>query len=503
MIQGLRNRIRLVDLAALLLLVGPGIGGERSWAGDWTVRFGTGHAPLRALHGVNGGPLCYRGTVDLTAEHRALGIPFTRLHDAPWVNAEAVDVHYIFRNPSADPSDPANYDFRATDDYLEAVVRSGAQIVYRLGESIEHTARQYWVHPPRDPEAWAAVCAGIVKHYNEGWASGFRHGIRYWEIWNEPDVRPQMWTGTDEDYFRLYEVTAKTLKTRFPEIRVGGPAVGNIGDLVGNDLKPTPFVSAFLAYCRDRSVPLDFFSWHRYTADPGDIERRSRAVRRCLDDFGFVRTESHLNEWNYLVNDDWTPLTPKGRGTERRRFFETLGGPEGAAFSISVLLRLQDAPLDMANYYTAEVQGFGLFDFHGAPKTTAAAFRLFREFLDTPQRGQETRVVESEVAHSGNTAAPSVCVIGAGRNAAGSRAAILVSASQGLPSRVRVKLEDLPWPGSSRWKSKVVEGEGARVREDSGTLRPEGILRLPALKGPGVILMRLQPIESGDADGAP
>ena len=43
-------------------------------------------------------------------------------------------------------------------------------------------------NPPRDPARWAAVCAGIVRHYNEGWAGGFRHDIRYWEIWNEPDL---------------------------------------------------------------------------------------------------------------------------------------------------------------------------------------------------------------------------------------------------------------------------------------------------------------------------
>jgi hypothetical protein len=36
---------------------------------------------LRPLHGVNLGPLCYRGTVDLTEAHRQLRIPFTRLHD--------------------------------------------------------------------------------------------------------------------------------------------------------------------------------------------------------------------------------------------------------------------------------------------------------------------------------------------------------------------------------------------------------------------------------------
>ncbi len=25
-------------------------------------------------------------------------------------------------------------------------------------------------------------------HYNEGWAHGFELGIKYWGIWNEPDL---------------------------------------------------------------------------------------------------------------------------------------------------------------------------------------------------------------------------------------------------------------------------------------------------------------------------
>ena len=59
------------------------------------------------------------------------------------------------------------------------------------------------MHPPADAAKWAAICVGIIRHYNEGWANGFHHGIRYWEIWNEPENRPAMWTGTDEDYLAL------------------------------------------------------------------------------------------------------------------------------------------------------------------------------------------------------------------------------------------------------------------------------------------------------------
>ena len=45
--------------------------------------------------------------------------------------------------------------------------------------------------------------------------------------------------------------------------------------------------------------------------------------------------------------------------------------------------------VDMANYYTAEIQRFGLFNFKGVPQEAFYAFKAFRELLETPQRGAQ------------------------------------------------------------------------------------------------------------------
>jgi len=110
-------------------------------AGEVVIDLGRTNGVIRPLHGVNLGPLCYRGMVDLTAYHRQLAVPYTRLHDVVWVNAEAVDIHTLFPDFEKDAARADSYRFGPTDDYVAAVVRSGAQIVYRLGESIEHTPR--------------------------------------------------------------------------------------------------------------------------------------------------------------------------------------------------------------------------------------------------------------------------------------------------------------------------------------------------------------------------
>ena len=96
---------------------------------------------VRALHGVNNGPVTYGGLVDVSDLYRAARVPVVRLHDPNWPHAWEVDIHTIFPDFSRDPEDPASYDFARTDDYLASVVATGAQIVYRLGESIEQIGR--------------------------------------------------------------------------------------------------------------------------------------------------------------------------------------------------------------------------------------------------------------------------------------------------------------------------------------------------------------------------
>ena len=134
---------------------------------------------IRPLHGVNAGPLNVGETVDLSKYWRDMGIPITRLHDCEWPDSNLVDMHVVFPSLKADPRRPESYRFARTDEYLKGIDATGAKIVYRLGESIEHSRRKYHVAPPTDYDKWAAACLGIIRHENEGWADGnsSRHSL--------------------------------------------------------------------------------------------------------------------------------------------------------------------------------------------------------------------------------------------------------------------------------------------------------------------------------------
>ncbi len=321
-----------------------------------TADFSKTQGTVKPMNAVNNGPVkSTRGTGNME-QWKNLNIPFARNHDAGFYASyggeHIVDVHAVFPDFSKDPEDPASYDFTLTDEYLATIQDGGSEIFYRLGSKIEHAKKKYGTKVPPDFRKWAVICEHIIRHYNEGWANGYRWNIRYWEIWNEPDLgNGQLpnptWQGTEEEFFAFYRVAALHLKKRFPELKIGGPA------LAGN----MDFMRRFLtSMVQQERVPLDFFSWHCYTTNPGIAADQALEVRSILDSFGYTDTESILNEWNY--NRGWT-------GGTFIYSLKTINSLKGAVFTAAVMSACQSAPVDMLMYYDLRPCTFnGVFDFY-------------------------------------------------------------------------------------------------------------------------------------------
>ena len=335
---------------------------------------------IKPMHAVNNGPV-RASKVEQTRgnfeAYKAAGIPYARTHDASFYagygGEHTVDVHAVFPDFGKNPYDPASYDFTLTDGYLETIVDAGTEVFYRLGSKIEHWPKKYGTIVPADFRKWAVICEHIIRHYTQGWANGFHYRIIYWEIWNEPDGvktngdQPN-WSGTAEEFYELYVTAAAHLKSRFPHLKIGGPAM--------SWLEHREWLDGFLeALTRGgKKVPLDFFSWHVYTTDPRQMAAEAVTVREILDRAGYPKTECHLNEYNYL--EDWTD-----------RFIASIEGiisERGAAFSGAVMSVMQDSPLDMLMYYDARPTAFnGLFDFYTMrPLKGYYPFRIFSRLYE-------------------------------------------------------------------------------------------------------------------------
>lgn len=285
-------------------------------------------------------------------------IPYSRLHDVGgrFGGNLFVDIPNLFRDFDADPKDPESYDFTFTDLLITALVERGIEPFFRLGVTIENFCKikSYRIDPPKDYNKWAQICEGIIKHYTEGWANGFKYKITYWEIWNEPDnhedsTENAMWTGTAQEYYELYDLTAKYLKSRFPHLKIGGYASCGFYALTDGNAEFAAcspryqyfmdFFDGFLKYIVEHNSPLDFFSWHSYSSIKENIIWAEYARRR-LDENGFTNTEHFLDEWN---------CQPDLKGTIKH-----------AALTGGMMLALQNTSLDGAMFYDARC-GMGIY----------------------------------------------------------------------------------------------------------------------------------------------
>ncbi len=303
-------------------------------------------APIRPLHGVNSGPMTKVFTYDARPLFREIGIPYARLHDVeyPYGSGEFVDIPCIFRNFDADETDPANYNFDLTDEYLARCVEVGTEPFFRLGVSIEHAPVKRHIYPPKDFAKWARICEHIIRHYTEGWAGGFTWKIDYWEIWNEADGHGNMWLGTPEQYYAFYTVAARHLKACFPHLKIGGGAFcRGVNEFTINFMK---YLAAENGKTEER-VPLDFYSWHRYFAEIDKMTDEATATDAMLAEYGYADAESILNEWNYMLS--WSK---EGQAESYRRMKNHIG----AAHHAAVLCAMQqETNIALGCYFEADV----------------------------------------------------------------------------------------------------------------------------------------------------
>jgi xylan 1,4-beta-xylosidase len=118
-------------------------------------------------------------------------------------------------------------------------------------------------------------------HWKVGRALGRSiYGVRearrwFFEVWNEPNLSA-FWTGTREEYFKLYRHTVRAFKDVDADLKVGGPATAH-----------DEWIEQFIQFCDRQNLPADFVSSHHYPTDalltPGtDTEMQLAHSRRSI-----------------------------------------------------------------------------------------------------------------------------------------------------------------------------------------------------------------------------
>lgn len=289
-----------------------------------------------------------------------------------------------------DESGTLRYQWHHVDKIYDALLGMGLKPFVELNPmpSVMAGGTQQMFHykmnvtPPNSYDEWRDLVAQFARHCVS------RYGLAevrswYFEVWNEPNLSG-FWSGTKEDYWKLYQASAEGLKSVDRELRIGGPASSKAN-----------WVQDIIEFCHKNKVPLDFISTHLYPQDEyvtyqdrkgsphepgaffGDV---IHGVQSTVTQSAMPHLPIHWTEWNTLstnstANISWTRNT-------------YVDSQYGASFIAKHCIEL-DSACDTLCYWTASdifeekripntpFSGtYGLLTPYGTPKAHCNAFRF-------------------------------------------------------------------------------------------------------------------------------
>ena len=238
----------------------------------------------------------------LRAAQRECGFKYIRMH-----GLLTDDMGVYKEDAHGNPIYNWQYIDRLYDFLLSIDIKPFVELSFMPKDLASGSRTIFWwkgnVTPPKSYDKWADLIRHLVTHFQE------RYGhdevkTWYFEVWNEPDLHDGFWTGTREDYFKLYAVTAGAIKSVSPDYRVGGPATA-----MGQ------WDESFISFCHSNNVPLDFISSHTYGVksgyldetgqrgtvidpNPNSVIGRMVGERKMIDQSPMPGLPLHFTEWS-------------------------------------------------------------------------------------------------------------------------------------------------------------------------------------------------------------
>lgn len=277
------------------------------------------------------------------------------------------------------------YNFQYIDAVYDALLNAGVRPFVEFGFMPQRLASGeqsiFWwkgnITPPRDYAKWEGLVRALVRHWTERYGQA---EVRRWyfEVWNEPNLKNLFWSGDQAEYFRLYDVTARAVKSVSPDYRIGGPATAGRG-----------WVPEMIAHAAQTGVPLDFISTHDYgvsgrgldaegnqqlflDAAPDAIYSGVRQVRAQIKASAMPNLPLHYTEWS----TSYSPRDPVHDAYISAAYIVSrLKGVEGHADSMSYWT-FTDIFEENGPVPTPFHGGFGLINFQGLRKPSFYAYQF-------------------------------------------------------------------------------------------------------------------------------
>ena len=240
------------------------------------------------------------------------------------------------------------------------------------------------VTPPKDYDKWAALIKNLTEHFTERYGAD-EVKTWYFEVWNEPNLKPGFWTGTQDDYFKLYKYSAEAVKSVNPAYRVGGP--GTAGAAWEPEL---------IEFCTKNNLPIDFISTHAYGVNQGYLDEFGNSgtilapqefavsgdvlqSRKEISESKKPGLELHYTEWSA----SYTPADPIHDSYHEAAYvLQKLKQVGDAAQSMSYWV-FTDIFEESAPRFTPFHGGFGMLNTQGINKPVFYAYQFLNKLGKT------------------------------------------------------------------------------------------------------------------------
>ena len=249
--------------------------------------------------------------------------------------------------------------------FMPSALASGSETVFHYRGNIT---------PPRAYDEWGNLIGALARHLVDRYGAG---EVRKWffEVWNEPNL-DMFWTGSMEEYFKLYKHAAFAIKKADDGLTVGGPSTAI-----------DAWIPELREFCRDYHVPLDFISTHHYPTDAAfglgmDMESQMARAQR-----GVLREKTkraaaearplplYYTEWNNSPSPrDSYHDTPYNAAFIVKTIIDNMGLVDGYSFWTFTDI-FEEAGFCSTPFHG----GFGLLNIHGIPKPSYRAFQMLSQ----------------------------------------------------------------------------------------------------------------------------
>lgn len=205
------------------------------------------------------------------------------------VGAKYVRIDHVFNgyNVVSRNGGGLAYDWSRLDAMVGDILAAGATPYIVISYMPPAISKSDILDEPNDWGEWGQVVSALVGHYSRDYRGGINNVI--YEVWNEPDLFGGWKMNRGKSYTRLYSVASNAaagVRGAKP-FKIGGPATTGFY---------TAWVNGF--YDRlDSTVRIDFFSWHRYSANVADFVKDARTAKALMETRISRSQDLYISEW--------------------------------------------------------------------------------------------------------------------------------------------------------------------------------------------------------------